>query len=149
MENLDTKNEIIVFSTKNELGSVLNFVHDGLREHDPSKDFKFKLNLVIEEIFLNIIKHAYKGVEDNYVKVFYMIEEDPLAIKVGFIDKGILFNPVEYMNNLEIYMDIISSTYEEVGYGIVIIKNNVDDIQYKTENNHNILIFKKYLKKDV
>ncbi|MDR2624461.1 MAG: ATP-binding protein [Methanobrevibacter sp.] len=143
-KNTNVKDEIIVYSTKKELKKILNFIYNGLKDYNPSKDFKFKLSLVIEEIFINIVTHGYKNVEDNKVKTFYVIEEDPLAITVGFIDNGILFNPVRYMDNLDLYIDVIGSDYEKSSFGIILIKNNVDKIHYRTDGDRNILIFKKY-----
>jgi anti-sigma regulatory factor (Ser/Thr protein kinase) len=138
-------NEITVYSSKKELKHILYCIHNDLKEYNLSNDCKFRLSVVIEEIFINIIKHGYKNVEDNKVKMSYEIEEDPLAITVEFVDEGILFNPVIYMDNLDLYMEIIGSNYKESGLGILIIKNSVDEITYKNDNNQNMLKFKKIL----
>ncbi|MDR3292076.1 MAG: ATP-binding protein [Methanobrevibacter sp.] len=136
--------EIVVSSQKNELKRIFDLIHNSLKPYHPSNDFKLKLNLVIEEIFINIVKHGYKESKQNKVKISYLISENPLAINIRFIDNGILFNPLKYMNDLDLYMDNID--YEKSGLGIIIIKNNVDEVSYKTKNNQNILSFKKIIK---
>ncbi|MDR1818786.1 MAG: ATP-binding protein [Methanobrevibacter sp.] len=142
MINKNINGDIVVFSRKKELKNILKVIQNFLNPYNPSNDFKLKINLVIEEIFINIIKHGYKSSKDKEIKISYMIEENPKAINIKFVDKGILFNPCIYAHNLEAY---ISNVHYKGGLGIIIIKSNVDEISYKSENNCNILSIKKII----
>jgi len=144
MTNRNISGNIVVFSKRKELRKILKIIQEFLKPYNPSNDFKLKLNLVIEEIFLNIIKHGYKLSEDKEIKISYTIEETPKAINIEFVDKGVLFNPLIYIHDLEAYMQNID--YEKSGLGLIIIKSNVDEISYKNENNHNIMNIKKIIK---
>ena len=99
-----------------------------------------KIELAIEEIFANIANYAYK---DKTGKCTLKIQyEDKRKVDFIFEDSGVPFNPLEKEE------PDISKPLEEReigGLGIFLTKKTMDDIQYKYENNKNILTITKYI----
>lgn len=122
----------------NELQNVQSFVIETLSDLHLEMKLQNQLNIVIEELFVNIANYAYKNGGEVEIKVEAKMNE----ISITFIDSGMKFNP------LEIDDPNIDAKAEERrigGLGIFMVKNMMDDIKYKFENNQNILtIVKKY-----
>ena len=130
--------EILVKSNLENLNIVLDDIFESLEDYGFSMKFKLQLELVIEELFLNICYHAYETEGD--IKIQYAICENPLKISVTFIDSGMEFNPLEVESpDLTLGVD----EREIGGLGLVLVKENVDDIRYKYENGQNLLTFEK------
>lgn len=122
----------------NELQNVQSFVIETLSDLHLEMKLQNQLNIVIEELFVNIANYAYENGGEVEIKVEAKMNE----ISITFIDSGMKFNP------LEIDDPNIDAKAEERrigGLGIFMVKNMMDDIKYKFENNQNILtIVKKY-----
>lgn len=122
----------------NELQNVQSFVIETLSDLHLEMKLQNQLNIVIEELFVNIANYAYENGGDVEIKVEAKMNE----IFITFIDSGMKFDP------LEIDDPNIDAKAEERrigGLGIFMVKNMMDDIKYKFENNQNILtIVKKY-----
>ena len=127
--------DLIINSKEDKvLYRILSAIEEDLNDYNYSFEFKFQLELIIEEIFVNIVKYAYKN-QEGIIKITYGILEDPLRIKISFIDDGPIFNPLKAPSpNLSEDID-----EREVGsLGIVMIKEYSDELNYKFENNKNI-----------
>lgn len=122
----------------NELQNVQSFVIETLSDLHLEMKLQNQLNIVIEELFVNIANYAYENGGEVEIKVEAKMNE----ISITFIDSGMKFDP------LEIDDPNIDAKAEERrigGLGIFMVKNMMDDIKYKFENNQNILtIVKKY-----
>lgn len=95
----------------------------------------FNINLVIEEIITNIIMYAFKDHKKHLIDIELFKEEK--SIKVKICDEGMPFNPLKKETS-----DEINKTSEERkigGLGIHFAKNLMEKIEYKRENNKNIL----------
>ena len=114
-------NEIKIKPDINELYKLNEFISENI----PNSDFK--LELMVEEIFVNIVK--YSGCSDITVTID---KED----KIQFIDNGIEFNPLEHKSS-----DPPQSIDEAHigGVGIVFIKEIADEITYEYTDNKNHL----------
>lgn len=160
--------KIIVSSNKKELTNILNFINKGLNSFDPSPKFCMQLELSIEEIFINIVDYAFlNNSNKNKITIEYNIEKDinfknnidsennsnseknlnhkknPSKVVVKFVDGGIPYNPLKNENpNIS-----LSSDERDIGgLGILLVKKNVDNIDYKYKNKKNILTIKKMIK---
>jgi len=99
-----TSYEIIVDAEIEELEKVLNFIDEGLGSFKPNDIFKLELNLVIEEIFSNIVKYGYldwkktgdqtNDFEDQKINISFKVKENPLTVVTKFTDNGCIFNPL-------------------------------------------------------
>ena len=78
-------NEFI--ATKDQLKNIRAFVKSHLNEKDFSKDETEKIILAVGEASMNIVKHAYKGGnEDKKIKVEMEIKEKKLFVHL--FDQG-------------------------------------------------------------
>jgi anti-sigma regulatory factor (Ser/Thr protein kinase) len=123
------------------LDKVLNFVNKQLSSVDYNMKARLQLELSVEEAYINISKYAYES-EVGKVEICCTMEEDPLQIKIRFIDSGIPYNPLENEDP-----DIYLGTEEKMpgGLGIFLIKKNVNNIGYEYQNGKNILTIQKKL----
>jgi anti-sigma regulatory factor (Ser/Thr protein kinase) len=97
------------------------------------------LNLAIEEAVSNIILHAYKNYPENeQIEITATLNEDKLVFTIT--DYGDEFDPTKIENP-----DITLSTEERPlgGLGIFLIKQLMDEMEYKRANGKNVLIMSK------
>ena len=96
------------------------------------------MELIIEELFVNICNYAYE--KEGEIKIQYGLLEDPLRITMNFIDCGVKFNPLDK----EAPDLTLEANQRDIGgLGLTIVRKNVDEIDYKYENNQNILTIEK------
>ena len=94
--------------------------------------------MIIEELFVNICSYAYEDVGD--IKIQYELLEDPLKIVVTFIDNGVEFNP---LSKTSPDLSLSAEQRDIGGLGLTIVRKNVNEIDYRYENNQNILTIEK------
>lgn len=125
-------------ANKKELNKIQGFVQEELEKHNCNNELIMKINLVIEEIFVNIASYAYKDNEGNCSLTIQNNKSNEITFI--FEDEGIPFNPLERKDpNIT-----LSAEEREIGgLGIFITKKIMDNIKYRYENNKNILILTK------
>ena len=96
--------------------------------------------VVIDEIFSNIAKYAYKDKKDNYVFIDMKIDLKKKKITFTFEDNGVPFNPTE---NMDPKTSKSAKDREVGGLGIYIVKNIMDKVTYTYKDNKNYLIIEK------
>jgi anti-sigma regulatory factor (Ser/Thr protein kinase) len=98
-----------------------------------------KIELVIEEIYVNIASYSYPG-GDGDATIHCRITDD--AISLEFRDRGRPFNPLKRKPP-----DITLSEAEREpgGFGLFLVGEIMDDVQYRYEGGFNILSMRKSL----
>ncbi len=99
-----------------------------------------KLNLVIEEMFTNILHYGFK--DSNNHKIEIIVELDNNIFTATIIDDGIPFNPLNYR------VQDLNAPLEKRrigGLGIHLMKNIMDEHHYQRKDDKNILTIKKYI----
>ena len=107
-----------------------------------SKKFVFEVNLVLDELFTNIISYGFDDGCEHVIKVTITPENGGLCLYIE--DDGKPFNPVEFE------VPDVSCSIEECkigGLGIHIIRKLMDDICYERCEDKNILKLKKGIAK--
>ena len=107
-----------------------------------SKKFVFEVNLVLDELFTNIISYGFDDGCEHVIKVTITPENGGLCLYIE--DDGKPFNPVEFE------VPDVSCSIEECkigGLGIHIIRKLMDDICYERCEDKNVLKLKKSLAK--
>ena len=119
-----------------ELPNIQSFAEKELDKYFNKKTTN-EIKLAVEEVFVNIARYAY---EEKNGKCSLEIKNNENDFKLIFEDEGIKFNPLEKQDP-----DISKKAEEREigGLGIFITKNIVDNIEYKYENNKNILTISK------
>ena len=125
--------QIMIPAKLDYLETLVNFVNDVSQNFDIDESLLNKLNIAIEEIFVNIANYAYPT-GDGEVTINALSE--PGKIIFEFIDSGIPYNPLEKSDP-----DITLSAEERAigGLGIFMVKKVMDDVIYRYEDGQNIL----------
>ena len=102
----------------------------------------FELNLVIDEVFTNIVSYGFHDPKKHFIKIEFEISNGVLMVRVE--DDGIPFDPTAVPKT-----DLRCSIENRQigGIGLHLINQLMNSIVYKRVNNKNILILKKCLDK--
>ena len=126
-----------------ELQNVISFIESELEKFEFSFKIITQFNLVVEELFVNVASYAYKDKENGKCKITIDYDKDKQEVKLSMEDNGIKFNPLEKEDP-----DTTLSVEDRPigGLGILLVKKNMDNIEYKYEDNKNVLILSKNVK---
>ncbi len=126
--------EITLSAVLGNLETFLSFIVTQAQKAKLSREKINKLELAAEEALVNIIKHAYpSNKKDNYIKIKC---KDNNSFVLEIIDEGIPFNP---LNIREPNLNFDIETRPIGGVGILLIKKMVDFVEYKRQDNNNLL----------
>ena len=138
-ENLINKTTKEFKADSSELPQVQNFVYMELKRHNIDSKTVNEIILAVEEVFVNIAKYAYK---DKNGKCIITIKNTENSIEFTFEDNGVQFNPLEK----ELPDVTLPKEKRNIGgLGIYLVKKTMDKIEYKYENNTNILKIIKFI----
>ena len=100
---------------------------------------QFKLRLSIEEAVENVVRYAYDG-GIGWLEAGIHFDQDSLMLTIELRDAGTPFNPLDKEDP-----DITQSAEDRDigGLGIFLCKKMMDNIQYRYEDNNNILTMTK------
>lgn len=135
----NTTHELIVDAKVDNLPLVNEFVEKIMTPLEPSMKVQMQIDLVVEEIFVNIANYAYG---DGLGKAILQVRvlEAPLAIEIVFMDEGMPYNPLE---REEPDPDQALEDRKIGGWGIFLVKKNVDEVNYNFAEGKNILTLRK------
>ena len=123
--------ELTVEAKLDNLEQVLQFVDSRLEEADCPMGMQMKVDVAVEEIFVNIASYAY------------MPASGPATIRIAvitFIDHGVPYDPLA-KDDPDVTLSI---TEREIGgLGIFMVKKSMDDMVYEYQNGQNILTIRK------
>lgn len=124
-----------------QLEAVRDFIHKMcLKAPGDSNRLSAELQLVVNEIFCNIVKHAYKGLSSGLIIIKGEILEEGISLSIS--DQGEAFDPTQ------IHQPSLIGDQED-GYGWYIIYQIVDEVSYGGKTNahgwNRLRVFKKYL----
>jgi anti-sigma regulatory factor (Ser/Thr protein kinase) len=115
-----------------EIGTRLNL----------SRRCLFEINLVLDELFTNIVSYGFKDEREHEIQVSLKAEGDVLVVAVE--DDGVPFNPVK---RKEPELPTAIEDCQIGGLGIHLIKNLVHEPVYCRRGKRNVLTFKKRLER--
>jgi anti-sigma regulatory factor (Ser/Thr protein kinase) len=102
----------------------------------------FEINLVLDEIFTNIISYGFQDEREHAIGISLTAEGDSLVVVVE--DDGVPFNPT---TRKQPDLPAAIEDCQIGGLGIHLIKNLVDEVVYCRRNEMNILTFRKKLER--
>ena len=134
--------ELNIAATIENIEVVTDFVNEQLEALDCPMKAQVQIDVAIDELFGNIAHYAYNPEVGN-ATVRVEVLEDPLAVVITFIDKGVPYDPLAKADP-----DITLSAEERKigGLGIFMVKKSMDEITYEYKDGQNILKIKKNLK---
>ena len=78
-----------------ELGRVKTFLEAFCTEEGVARDRALRLNVVLEELFINTVRHGHKG--DSDAPVWVSLGADPGGLRVVYEDAAPAFNPYAWL----------------------------------------------------
>lgn len=127
------------------LYDMLSYIKEETKQAGFSPKLIEKIELAAEEAIINIIKYGYhnsKGQIEIAIQRIY----SPLGgrtVKIELRDKGIPYNPLMSPPKVDVKAPLEQRTLG--GYGIFFILKIMDEVDYRRENDLNILTLTKYL----
>lgn len=98
----------------------------------------FDLKLAIEEIVTNIVKYGLKS--QQRARITIQLQIDAEAVQVEICDPGKAFNP---LTTADPDLDVPLEERKLGGMGIFLVKQLMDNVNYRRDENRNILTIKK------
>ncbi|HBZ03156.1 MAG TPA: ATP-binding protein [Lachnospiraceae bacterium] len=120
---------------------VQDFIRDRLMIYGCDKKTILQIRLAVEEIFVNIISYAYRP-DIGKAEIKCDVNEKPMEITIQFMDSGKPFDPLA---KEEADTSGVMFLEKPGGFGIHLVKNTMDDVEYEYKDGKNILKIKKNL----
>jgi sigma-B regulation protein RsbU (phosphoserine phosphatase) len=130
--------ELVIDAKIDNYDFVKEFVSKVFEKVECEKKIQNHILIAVEEIFLNISKYAYPQ-EIGEVKIIIAINGE---VSLEFQDNGPPFNPL-VMEDPD--LTIPAEEVEIGGLGIFLVKKIMDKVEYRKEDNKNILKIKKII----
>lgn len=130
---------IEIDATLENLPKVMEFVDRNLEELECDMKTQTKIDISVEELFVNIAHYAYHDIIGKAMITFEYLEESR-SVKIQLMDRGVHYDPLAKEDP-----DITLSAEEREigGLGILMVKKNMDDIRYEYVDGQNVTsIFK-------
>ena len=101
-----------------ELGDLKSFLEGFCVEAGVAKDRRLRLNVVLEELFLNTVKHGYRG--DSVAPVWVSLAAEAEAMQVTYEDTAPPFNPYAWLSSGS--PDATSALLKVGGLGVLLTR---------------------------
>ena len=127
-------------ATPEKLDEVLAFTDRILKDLECPTSIKKLLDMAVEEAYVNIAQYAYApGMGPASIRVETELNR---IVAVTLIDMGMPYNPLTKPDP-----DITLSVKKRPigGLGVYMVKNSMDDVQYRREGDRNVLTIRKRL----
>ena len=137
----DTKKELTIDAVMDNLDQVLGFVDAELEACDCPIRYQLPIDVAVEELFTNIASYSYTP-DVGTATVRVEVINEPLAVIITFVDHGVPYDPLKKADpslNVEVEDRSIG------GFGIFMVKNSMDEINYEYRDGQNILSIRKNL----
>ncbi len=133
--------ELKVDAKRENLEEVLAFVDKELEIANCSMKTQMKIDVAVEEIFVNIANYAYAP-ETGSALIRIETQYDANRVEITFHDWGMPYDPLAKPDP-----DITLSAAERQigGLGIFMVKKSMDDMKYSYVDGQNVLTIVKYL----
>lgn len=128
---------------RERLKEIRHFVAEALTDIGLSEIDAHKVILAVDEVCANLIIHSNKCNPSECLEVF-IEDHGKEGVLFEIIDYGIGFN---YNNYKEPNLEEIIRKRKKGGLGIMLVKNIMDTVEFKNEENKNICrMIKKFTK---
>lgn len=136
---------IIRFAVKNELSELPRLFEEIARlgkDNHLSDEVVFDLNLALEEVISNIIRHGYDTQGDRQIHLSIRLEGEEITLQVE--DDARPFNPLDHPD---------PDTRSPIdggqvgGLGIFLVRQLMGGLAYRREEGRNVLVMKKRIRR--
>ncbi len=134
----NSTNKIELDVKAESIEKAIDFIEKGLTDKKIDKRIISSINIVIDEIYSNIVLYS----KATYSQIRYKFIND--GIEITFIDDGDEYNPLDTSDP----DTTLSAEDRNIGgLGIYIVKKSMDSMSYERNNEKNILKVIKYIDK--
>ena len=132
---------IVIDAVEDSIDFIQDFIKRKLLSYGCEKKPLMQIRLAVEEIFVNIISYAYRP-DIGKAEIYVRVSEAPLSVTILFMDAGKPFDPLARPD-----ADTSGKMFMERpgGFGILLVKNTMDAVNYEYKDGKNILSIKKNL----
>jgi anti-sigma regulatory factor (Ser/Thr protein kinase) len=123
----------------NSLNSIFKFIEAFAEQHNFDQGILFALNLVVEELFTNVVKYN----AENQNAVLIELEKKNNDITIALTDFDV--EPFDITKRPELNLDQHLGKRKVGGLGIHLVKKMVDRIDYEYKNRRSKIILTKHL----
>lgn len=128
---------------------ILAFIRSEIERLGFTQSDALKIEVAVEEVVVNIISYGYKNEPSTHqatITIDCIPLPDEKGISVHIQDHGVPYNPIDSKHAKR---SPISSSEEPVGgLGIFLVIKLMDSVNYKRDENSNIITIIKYAKND-
>lgn len=131
---------MITLQLKNNLDEISRlegFVDQMISEYDIAEALSFPFSLALDEAVSNVIYYAYDKPDMPLELQARIIEGQPRRLCIEIIDWGKPFDPLANAPDVDTSMS--AENRQIGGLGIFIIRQSMDDVVYRREDDRNIL----------
>lgn len=135
--------QITLAAELESLSAFRQFISDCCARFQVPEGTVFELKLAVDEACTNIIEHGYKGMDPGSIILSFRIESDRILVQIT--DFGHVFEPAEAPKP-----DLEAALEDRPlgGMGLYLIYQTMDNIDYQTSEDGNVLTFTKYIKRE-
>jgi anti-sigma regulatory factor (Ser/Thr protein kinase) len=137
MESHERTLSVLLKNDLAELQRLNQLLEEFADLHGVPSEMVFRLTLVMEEILTNVISYGYEDEREHEISVRLLWENPNMKLEVD--DDGRPFNPLEAAPP-----DMGKPLAERQigGLGIHLVREMMDEFEYRRKNNRNIFILK-------
>jgi anti-sigma regulatory factor (Ser/Thr protein kinase) len=132
--------EVIAVELKNQLSEIerlARIVHDFGRRHQIEVQIIYTMKLALDEILTNIISYAYDDAKEHIIVIRLSLDQEKWTVEVE--DDGRPFNP---LNAPEPDTKQLLGERPIGGLGIHLVRKLIDELEYRRQNDRNILVMR-------
>ena len=135
---MESRLSLVLRNDLSELERLSQAVSAWCRENSVIEDVEYQVNLALDEIVSNVIRHGWKDFGAHQLQVSLSCARNELRVEVE--DDAPPFNP------LEAPAPDITKPLEERpigGLGIHLVRQIMDGLEYRRQDGRNFLVMKK------
>lgn len=138
-DDLWASNVLIIPAVISNLEVVMDFVRSELEKRDCPIFVQMKVDIAVEELFVNVCNYAYANQDEpGEVRIDYICGPNTIAVQLS--DQGVPFNPLTREDPTR------PTSVKDAkigGLGIFMTKKSVDRFSYRHDGESNIVMFSK------
>ena len=131
---------MILKNDVSELEKVMSFITELCAHNSIPPETEYDLNLALDEIITNVVKHAYPAGEEHQFAVHLALEDHEFVARIE--DDGKEFDPTAHpAPNLDTPLE----ERKEGGLGIFLVRQIMTSVEYQRQDGKNIITVRKKL----
>ncbi len=130
-------NTMTIPARAESLGPVTAFAREGAGEAQLPETQARQLDLLVEEVLMNVARHAYPAGAPGEVTVSYLVR-GPGELVMEFSDQGVAFDPLA-ASPPDLTLDLAHRPVG--GLGIFLLRKFASSLSYRREHDANRLSF--------